>query len=243
MGCTSRGDEVKMTHRQIDAKKSIGLLCALAIVASGCSLSSTASDSTTTLPSVTTSSSSSSSGVATDDDTAANGAAVQTASERYGTDAETTTPPILTNADTITTAGLGPVRIGQTLDEAQEAAGVTFNAASTGSEKCQYYTPAAGATGASFMVVNGEVVRVDISSGPITTKSGYGIGSTKEAIKSAFGSKIQESSSSDSLTFVPVTDGDNLMRVIWEIDDTGVVTSLRVGRTADVTPKIGCSGS
>ena len=228
---------MKMANRKIHVKKLGGLLCALTFIAAGCSLSSTASDSTTTLPSVTTTALSTN--AATTDDAASTSGDIQTAAERYGS--ETTTPPTLTNADTITTAGLGPVRIGQTLADAEEAAGVTFNAASTGSESCQYYTPAAGATGASFMVVNGEVVRVDISSGPITTKTGYGIVSTKDAMKAAFGSKIQESSAGDYLTFVPVTDGDNLMRVIWELDASGVVTSLRVGRTSHVTPKIGCS--
>ena len=226
-----------MTHKSIHTKKILGLLCAVAFVTSSCSLSSTASDSTTSLPSVTAASSTD---VATDDSASSS---VQTAAERYGTDTASTALPTLTNADKVRTAGLGPVRIGHTLEEAQEAAGVTFNAASTGSERCQYYTPAAGATGASFMVVRGEVLRIDISSGPITTKSGYGIGSTKDAIKSAFGSKIKESSTGDSLTFVPVTAGDSLMRIIWELDSTGVVTSLRVGRTADVTPKVGCSAS
>ena len=230
---------MKMVNRKTQVTKLGGVLCALSFLAAGCSLSSTAGDSTTTLPNVTTTALSTD--AATTNDTTSATGEIQTAAERYGSD--TTTPPTLTNADTITTAGLGPVRIGQTLADAQEAAGVTFNAASTGSESCQYYTPAAGATGASFMVVNGEVVRVDISSGPITTKSGYGIGSTKEAIKSAFGSKIHESSAGDHLIFVPVTDGDNQMRVIWELDASGVVTSLRVGRTSHVTPKIGCSGS
>ena len=230
---------MKMANSKTHVTKLGVLLCALTVIAAGCSLSSTASDSTTTLPNVTTTEQSTDSAVS--EDTTVTTVAIQTAAERYGS--ETTPPPTLTNADTITTAGLGPVRIGQTLADAQEAAGVTFNAASTGSESCQYYTPAAGATGASFMVVNGEVGRVDISSGPITTKSGYGIGATKEDIKSAFGSKIQESSAGDSLTFVPVTDGDNLMRVIWELDASGVVTSLRAGRTSHVTPKIGCSGS
>ena len=228
-----------MAYTKIHAKKLIGACCALALVTAGCSLSSTASDSTTTLPSVTTPASSTDTAAA--DETPPTTGVIQTAAERYA--AETTTPPTLTNADTITTAGLGPVRIGQTLADAQEAAGVTFNAASTGSESCQYYTPAAGATGASFMVVNGEIVRVDISSGPITTKSGYGIGSTKDAIKSAFGAKIEESSDGASLTLVPVTDGDNLMRVIWELDASGLVTSLRTGRASHVAPKIGCSGN
>ena len=132
--------------------------------------------------------------------------------------------------------------MGHTLSEAQDAAGVIFNAASTGSEACQYYTPAAGATGASFMVVNDEIVRIDISSGPITSKSGYGIGATKDAIKAAFGSKIKESAAGDSLTFVPVTVGDKSMRVIWELDANGSVTSLRTGRLAHVTSKIGCVG-
>ena len=90
--------------------------------------------------------------------------------------------------------------------------------------------------------MNGEVVRVDISSGPITTKSGYGIGSTKDAIKEAFGSKIQESAEGDQLTYVPLSDGDKNMRVIWELDAEGMVTSLRTGRVPHVTAKIGCSG-
>ena len=116
---------------------------------SACSLSSTASDSTTTLPTVSSSALSASS---SDEAPPTTLSAIQTAAERYGTD--TTIPPILTNSDTITTAGLGPVRVGHTLSEAQDAAGVIFNAASTGSEACLYYTPADGATGASFMVFN-----------------------------------------------------------------------------------------
>ncbi len=222
-----------MTNMKARTFSAVIALLAFALL-SACSLSSTASDSTTTLPTVTSSASSSNEAPPT------NLSAIQTAAERYGTD--TTIPPILTNSDTITTAGLGPVRVGHTLSEAQDAAGVIFNAASTGSEACQYYTPAAGATGASFMVVNHEIVRIDISSGPITSKSGYGIGATKDAIKAAFGSKIKESAAGDSLTFVPVTVGDKSMRVIWELDANGSVTSLRTGRLAHVTSKIGCVG-
>ena len=223
-----------IANRKPTALRLASALIALVALTAGCSLSSTASDSTTTLPSITTS--------ATSSDASSTTSAIQTAAERYGS-TETTTPPILTNSDTITTAGLGPVRVGHTLTEAQEAAGVIFNTASTGSETCQYYTPAAGATGASFMVVNGEVVRVDVSSGPITSKSGYGIGATKDAIKAAFGSKIEESPAGDSVTFVPVTDGDKTMRVIWELDASGIVTSFRTGRVPHVTPKVGCSSN
>ncbi|MAW70248.1 MAG: hypothetical protein CL422_00420 [Acidimicrobiaceae bacterium] len=218
-----------------------GSFC-VALLTAGCSLGTTDStDSTTTLPTVTTSKAASSQ--ATDDaQPSSTTAAIQTAAERYGTETSTTLPPLLTNDDSITTAGLGPVRIGQLVEEAQSEAGVELIAASTGSEACRYYTPAAGATGASFMVVNGEVVRVDISSGPITTKSGYGIGSTKDAIKTAFGSKIQESADGDYVMYVPVSDGDKNMRVIWELDAEGTVTSLRTGRVPHVTPKIGCAG-
>ena len=225
-----------MTNMKARTFSAVIALLAFALL-SACSLSSTATDSTTTLPTVSSSALSASS---SNEAPPTNLSAIQTAAERYGTD--TTIPPILTNSDTITTAGLGPVRVGHTLSEAQDAAGVIFNAASTGSEACQYYTPAAGATGASFMVVNDEIVRIDISSGPITSKSGYGIGATKDAIKAAFGSKIKESAAGDSLTFVPVTVGDKSMRVIWELDANGSVTSLRTGRLAHVTSKIGCVG-
>jgi len=213
---------------------------AVVLISAGCSIGgSDSADSTTTLPTVTTSAVASSH-TSDAEQPSSTTAVVQSASERYGT--STTLAPILTNADTITTAGLGPVRIGQLLEKAEAEAGVELIPASNGSETCRYYTPAAGATGASFMVVNGELVRIDISSGPITSKSGYGIGSTKDAIKSAFGSKIEESADSDYVMFVPVTEGDKTMRVIWELDAEGIVTSLRTGRLPHVTPKIGCSG-
>ncbi|MDE0874604.1 MAG: hypothetical protein OSA88_12130, partial [Acidimicrobiales bacterium] len=107
----------------------------LVLIAAGCSIGSTDSadsaDSTTTLPTVTTSAATSSSSADAEQPSSTTGV-VQSAAERYGS--ATTLVPILTNADTITTAGLGPVRIGQLLEKAQSEAGVELIAASTGSE-------------------------------------------------------------------------------------------------------------
>jgi len=177
--------------------------------------------------------------------------AVPATSSTTTTDAPTTTttttqPPLqLTDNAKLSTAGLGPVRVGMTVEEGERVSGVNLVADDLGDEACRYYTPDRGPTGVSFMVSAGEIVRVDIASGSITTLSGYGVGSTKDEIVEAFGERIETSphpfTDGEYVVFVPVDEVDADKRVIWETDADGIVTAMRAGRVPFVDFTEGCA--
>jgi hypothetical protein len=160
----------------------------------------------------------------------------------------TTQPPLqLTNNAKLSTAGLGPVRIGMTVEEAERVAGVDLVPDNFGDENCRYYTPDRGTVGVGFMVSDGEVVRVDIfGDSPVTTLSGYGVGSSGEEITAAFTARIQRSvhpydETGEYLVYVPVDEVDADKRVIWETDGTGTVVAMRSGRIPHVDLIEGCA--
>ncbi|MGY9074546.1 MAG: hypothetical protein ACKVHU_16550 [Acidimicrobiales bacterium] len=159
----------------------------------------------------------------------------------------TTLPPLqLTNSAKISTAGLGPVRIGMTVKEAERLTGVTLVADEIGDNSCRYHVPDRGVTGVGFMVADGEVVRVDVWEGAISTLSGIGIGSTADEITELFGTKLETQThpydpDGQYLVLVPVDKGDADKRVIWEIDAEGLVTAFRAGRVPYVEFIEGCS--
>ena len=150
--------------------------------------------------------------------------------------------PLLTNAASLSTGGLGPVAIGMSLSEAEEAARVSFVLSPGGSESCRSYSPASGAVGVSFIFNGEKLVRIEILSGPIKNRSGYGLGSSKLEIMNAFGERIQESASGDNISYVPVDKKDLEKRVIWQVDENDIVTSLRSGIVPHIAPLLSCLG-
>ena len=150
--------------------------------------------------------------------------------------------PLLTNAASLSTGGLGPVNIGMTLSEAEKAARVALVPLPGGSESCRSYSPKSGAVGVSLIFSDGKLVRIEILSGPIKTRSGYGLGSSKLEIMNAFGERIQESASGDNISYVPIDKKDLEKRVIWQVDENDIVTSLRSGVLPHITPLLSCLG-
>ena len=150
--------------------------------------------------------------------------------------------PAVTVESKLSTAGLGPVQIGHSLDDAHAAAGALMIAVPGGSDACRYYTVQNGPEGVRFLAVNAEIVRVDIESGPITTISGYGIGSTRSEIIEAFGDRIEDGPGLSAIQYVPVDDPDIDKRVVWEVDEAGAVISLRAGRLPHIEPRVACTG-
>ncbi|WP_419841268.1 hypothetical protein [Candidatus Poriferisodalis sp.] len=147
----------------------------------------------------------------------------------------------VTTASKLSTAGLSPVQIGHTLQDAQTAAGALLIAVPGGTDACRYYTIQNGPQGVRLLAVNAEIVRVDIDAGPITTISGYGIGSTRSEIVEAFGNRIEDGPGLSAIQYVPVDTPDADKRVVWEIDEAGSVISLRAGRLPHITPRVGCT--
>lgn len=154
----------------------------------------------------------------------------------------TTMPPALTEADMVTTAGLGPVRIGMTVEEATLAAGRAMEGPQA--PDCYYVEPA-GLDGIGFMVTNERVARVDITAGPIGTPSGARIGITETEIKDLFPGQIKVEphkyvDGGHYLVFVPRDPGDADYRVIFETDGE-MVTGYRAGILPEVGWVEGCS--
>ena len=150
--------------------------------------------------------------------------------------------PNVTAESKLSTAGLGPVQIGHALEDARAAAGALLIAVPGGTDACRYYTVQNGPEGVRLLAVDGEIVRVDIDSGPITTISGYGIGSTRSEIVGAFGDRIEDGPGLSAIQYVPVDAPDVDKRVVWEVDESGAVISLRAGRVPHIEPRVGCTG-
>ncbi len=158
-----------------------------------------------------------------------------------GTDEESDGPSVNTESK-LSTAGLGPIQIGHSTEDAKTAAGALLIAVPGGTDACRYYTVQNGPEGVRFLAVNSEIVRVDVDSGPITTISGYGIGSTRSQVVEAFGDRIEDGPGLAAIQFVPVDAADVDKRVVWEVDEAGAVTSLRAGRLPHIEPRVACTG-
>ena len=96
------------------------------------------------------------------------------------------------------------------------------------------------------MVNNGTVARVDVLTGPVTTRSGAEIGMTEAEIHNLFPGKIEERQhfyieGGKYLEFVPVDEADANFRVVFETDSDGVVLTYRAGRLPEVRWVEGCA--
>ncbi len=158
--------------------------------------------------------------------------------DRPGTDdpASSTTPdpdidlskPAFTEASKVSTVGLDEVFFGMTAADAAAAAATAWTTDGSVTSECWFADPVNGPVGVSFMMWNGGVERVDVTTELITTRSGAGVGSTPEELRELFGALLDESDPT-MLAFVPTDEGDANFRIFFEITD-GVVSSYRAGR-------------
>ncbi len=157
----------------------------------------------------------------------------------------------------VSIGGLGPVRLGMTIQEAANAAQVSFVVAPmTQSDVCQYYLPEVydpekaaridSIDGIGLMVVNDQVIRIDIWPGsPVKTLSGLGIGSTFDEVNAVYDGQIEVTphpyTEGNYLTLAPDAAGSNLYTLVFETDKDGQVTQFRTGQFPAVKWAEGCS--
>lgn len=150
-------------------------------------------------------------------------------------------PPTLSSRSTVSTVGLDTVAFGMTVAEAQQAAGtVLVPAGPTGS--CYHVVPHNAPEGIIFLVHSGTIERVDINSGPITTRSGVGVGSPETMVTDLFGDSIERQVRVDGtvdLVFVPSDPGDRNYRVVFNVSG-GEVRAFKSGRLPQVMLDTGC---
>ena len=156
-------------------------------------------------------------------------------------DADKFGPTSLSERSTVSTVGLDEVTFGMSIQDAQRAAG-TLMIPATPIDSCYHVIPYDAPEGIVFLVHNGTIERVDINSGPITTRSGVGIGTSDETVVDLFGDAIQRSARPDGtvdLIFVPRDVGDSNFRVVFNIAD-GEVRAYKSGRIPQVLSPTGC---
>ena len=142
-------------------------------------------------------------------------------------------PSTLDDNSTVSTVGLDSVHFGMTVQQAQEAAGSLMVPIAPVSA-CYHVVPHGAPEGIVFLVHSGTIERVDINSGPITTRSGVGVGTPDETVIDLFGASIEREVRPDGtvdLIFVPRDAGDANFRVIFNVAD-GRVRALQVRAVA-----------
>ena len=148
--------------------------------------------------------------------------------------------PKLTDSSSVTTAGIGPLTFGMTIASAQPAIGTRLLTESgrAPSGECFYVKPERGPVGVFMMVSKSTIERVDVRSGNVKTRSGLGIGTTLEQLKTSLKEQLQINGT--TAVFVPTSTNDANYRVIFETDGT-TVTSFRAGKVPEVTNPVGCA--
>lgn len=162
-------------------------------------------------------------------------------------DAETVSQPAaLTSASIVTLRALGPVRIGMSVAEASEAAGLELrrDLGRSSTDSCYHVNAGPTMRGVSFMVVNDLIRRINIDPpSPVATRSGVGIGTTASNLREVYSDNIQRADSAaaggQGWAFVPNDEFDDDFRIYFEIE-AGSVARYRLGSRPSVDSPGGC---
>ena len=143
----------------------------------------------------------------------------------------------------ITTAGYGPAKIGMTVAEASAALGTKLvSEGPVDNPECHYVRPEPAVEGLWFMISDDHVVRVEVTTAGIKTRSGLGVGDSEARVKE----KLPSAEVTPHKYVAP--DGNYL--TVWRADRKaavrfetlqGKVTSFYAGRVPEVEYVEGCS--
>jgi hypothetical protein len=168
--------------------------------------------------------------------------------------------PQLTEQSKLAIDGIGPIRVGMTVAQAEKSANVTLiEKGGRADTSCYYLWPKQGPQGLGLMVISpGEnkgilrdrdrIARVDIFQNKrITTLRGAKIGNTEAQIKALYPGQIQVtphqytgSQGGHYLTFIPKDAADKDYRIVLETLK-GRVTQFRSGKLPEVEYVEGCA--
>jgi len=143
-------------------------------------------------------------------------------------------------ADRIGFAGVADVRIGMQLWQLLDTLGQKATVEAVDND-CTYVVPANEPLGLSYMIISGELARIDVVRPGISTISGVQVGNSEAEVKAAYDDHVDITDhqyvDGHYLT-VKSTDGHSA--VVFETDGT-VVTSFRIGRLPEAQYIEGCS--
>ena len=132
---------------------------------------------------------------------------------------------------TVTAAGLGPLRAGQTIAQANAAVGGGFSGSTA---NCTYAVWPKAPAGVAVMLANGRVARVEVRSGSTATAAGARIGDSEARINSLYAGRVTSAPHkyNPGGHYMTVTGGGS-NRIVFETDGSSV-TNYRAGRTPEV---------
>ena len=144
----------------------------------------------------------------------------------------------------VTAVGIGPVRAGMTIAEAEAALGTPLTLLGD-SQTCDYARPTnASPDSLLFMVVEGRIARVNVRGTSVVTVEGARIGDSEGRIDSLYPGRVTVQPHTYTrghyLVVRSSESSDTTHRIIFETDGR-VVTAFRSGRMPEVASVEGCS--
>jgi hypothetical protein len=139
----------------------------------------------------------------------------------------------------VTFQGFGPVKVGMTVREAASALGTRL-VEGDASEPCHYARPEGVLSGLAFMVLDGRIVRIDVSNDLFRTESGAGVGSAEREVRRLHPEgAVEPHPYFEDGHYLVLTSPDQLYAMIFETDGS-VVTRFRAGERGPVAYIEGC---
>lgn len=144
----------------------------------------------------------------------------------------------------VATTGLGPIKVGMTVDEVRQA-GIDLVQSESGPEgsNCQYYQVKDLIEPIDFMAVDDRIIRIDVWPGSFAeTLSGAKIGTSEADLYRLYDDRIEATTgpAGKQLIFTPATPGEDLYRLVFELDANDTVVQYRAGQFPAVTWPEGC---
>ena len=143
------------------------------------------------------------------------------------------------DADTLTAAGLGALRIGMSRADLVAAMGDS-TAANADPAACEQFHPARAPAGVLVMLEGGKLTRISlIRDAAITTDAGLGLGATAAQVKAAYG--VRSTSTPHKYVAAPAeyitvwtsgSGGPGSLGIAYEVGAEGKVTAIHAGGPA-----------
>jgi hypothetical protein len=154
-------------------------------------------------------------------------------------------PPELDAATPLSLDGIGPVRVGMTITQAEVSARMTMTVRTSVEPSCAIGYFAAGPPNLSFIIIDGVVRVARVEGPPLRTKSGIGVGSTEAEVFAAYPGQIasarhQYDPAGHYLDYLPRDEKDQAYRLRFATNGS-TVEYIQAGFTEEVQLVETCS--
>ncbi|MEW5859344.1 MAG: hypothetical protein AB1861_18480 [Cyanobacteriota bacterium] len=152
----------------------------------------------------------------------------------------------LTTESGLSIDGLGSIKINMTVAQASGVAGTQIVPSRQNPNRvCDYYKPANGPEGVTFMVTEGRIATVEIETNKITTVHGIKVDDTESTIKSAYPGQIQvsrlpNSEKGKAWVVQPSSFANKNFRLVFVSPNGETVSRMIAGKVPEVNYAEGC---